>query len=81
MDTVFVVTEHEPDNCEFPVVVKNVFATEKLAQDYIAELEAARDEEGDQHDGELYWEWETHGVLASAADVLTAIASAKDFIG
>ena len=74
MDTVFVATEHEPDNCEFPVMVKNVFATQELAEDYITRLEAARDEEGEQDDGDLYWALEPCQVLASVDEVLTAIA-------
>ena len=65
MDTVFVVLENEPDNGEFPVVIKEIFATEKLADDYIAGLEADRDGEGEKTDEDLYWECEPRRVLTS----------------
>jgi len=57
METVvYVVTEHEPDNDDFLVMVKEVFASEALADSFVSQLEAARDEEGEKTSEHLWWE-------------------------
>lgn len=64
--SVFVVLEHEPDNGEFPCIVKAILATEEAANTCVARLETARDEAGERRGTELYWDIERHTVLADS---------------
>lgn len=72
---VYIVTEHEPDCGDLPIVVKAVFVSESIASDFIDRFEQERDRIGEKSSDDLWWQSEAREVLEEIPEVEWCLGS------